>query len=199
MNRFREDYCAFTQYYDENGDLITLHDGGIHAFKEDKMENAFAVGSNGKIEDIEVIQDYGCDCSCYEIRLKKNHQEIAYYTISGWGVWIEDEYALSRDFYTALNDISFPFILEVRKSQLVVPKTIDELFKYILTGYFLKLYYLSGFRKIVTCSTSISELEGNYFLEIKNDESNESVFSMSISFPASVLRQIRKCMSENGE
>lgn len=76
MNRFRYDYCAFTQYYDENGDLITLHDGGIHAFKEDKMENAFTVGPNGKIEDVEVIEDYGCDCTCYEIRLKKNHEKI---------------------------------------------------------------------------------------------------------------------------
>lgn len=199
MNRFRYDYCVFTQYYDENGDLITLNDGGIHAFKEDKMENAFAVGPNGKIEDVEVIEDYGCDCTCYEIRLKKNHEKIAYYTISGWGVWIDDEYALARDCYKALDDISFPFIIEVRKSQLVVPNTIDELFKYVISGCYSKLYYLSGYRKVVSCSADISELEGGFSLEIRNEETNESILSLSISLPGSVLSQIRKCMSKNRE
>ena len=57
------------------------------------MENVFSVRTGGKIEDIE---DYGCDCSCYEIRMKKNHEKIAYYTISGWGVWIEDKYLFTR-------------------------------------------------------------------------------------------------------
>ena len=199
MNRFRQDYCAFTQYYDENGDLITLHDGGIYAFKEDKMENAFAVGPNGKIEDIEVIEDYGCDCTCYEIRLKRNHQKIAYYTIHSGGIWIEDEYALERDCYKALDDILFPFIIEVMKSQLVVPKTIDELFKYIISGCYSKLYYLSGFRKVVNCSANISELEGGFYLEIKNEETKESAFSMRVSLPGSVISQIRKCMSKNRE
>ena len=115
------------------------------------------------------------------------------------GVWIDDEYALARDCYKALDDISFPFIIEVRKSHLVVPKTMDELFKYILSGCYSKLYFLSGFREVVNCSADISELEGAFNLEIKNEETKESVLSLSISLPGSVISQIRKCMSENRE
>lgn len=198
-------YIVFSQYTDENGEVITIQDNGIYAYGVDKIEDAFALSIDGDLEEVEVKQSCCMDGDCYEIMLKRNGLKIAYIQKENNDFFSKIEFINKRK-KRILDSVQLPFaiiisfvddILGHEQRDIFVPRTLEEMFLLVRSKMCKEIYYFEGYKKLIVCDTEIIEDNDVYDFKVYSKETKEEIVSIKLGMMNKKMRHIFKVSFES--